>query len=290
MSVIVGDDIVPRLSLHSVHNLKAEILREIYKSKLPKFKIIWKYSLSFVKEKNGENDEDQYLPAGSSSDNESDLDLGRSSIISINESPPLLQEIMVTQATPQDTHHLNNKDSEIIEEMNEMNETNDKANLFQTKTYLSTHDKIKEETTKLEITAKNMFSNFSNLFEINDFKNEGIDYSNEEIDSQAVAIDLIKKMKKHVKETYPKLVIPGNILYIYQINNKRKQSCCHSMCSTIFCCFDSCQVKNLVDYDSRWAYRDEFKKIVITKRLLLDHFPNQVDDALNYFNSTNRYV
>ena len=27
MSVIVGDDIVPRLSLHSVHNLKANILK-----------------------------------------------------------------------------------------------------------------------------------------------------------------------------------------------------------------------------------------------------------------------
>lgn len=27
MSVIIGDDIVPRLSIHSVHNLKAKILK-----------------------------------------------------------------------------------------------------------------------------------------------------------------------------------------------------------------------------------------------------------------------
>lgn len=46
MSVVVGDDIVPRLSVRAVHNLKADILKELYKCSLPKYKIIWKYSIS----------------------------------------------------------------------------------------------------------------------------------------------------------------------------------------------------------------------------------------------------
>ncbi len=31
LSVVVGDDIIPRLGVHSVHKLKADILRVIYK-------------------------------------------------------------------------------------------------------------------------------------------------------------------------------------------------------------------------------------------------------------------
>lgn len=46
MSVVVGDDIVPRLSIRSVHNLKGDILKQLYGCSLPKYKIIWKYSLS----------------------------------------------------------------------------------------------------------------------------------------------------------------------------------------------------------------------------------------------------
>lgn len=46
MSVVVGDDIVPRLSVRAVHNLKADILKELYNCSLPKYKIIWKYSIS----------------------------------------------------------------------------------------------------------------------------------------------------------------------------------------------------------------------------------------------------
>ena len=102
-----------------------------------------------------------------------------------------------------------------------------------------------------------------------------------------MANDLIKKMKRHVKETYPRLVLPGNILYIYQIESMTKRSCCSSLCSSIFC---FCTSKTLIAYDSRWAHRSEFKKILITNRMLLDHFPNQVDDALDYFANTRRYV
>lgn len=103
-------------------------------------------------------------------------------------------------------------------------------------------------------------------------------------------LDLTKRMKRYVKESYPVLVLPGNILYIYQIDSQVKKNCCHSFCSTLFCCFDACQSKKFIDYDSRWASREEFKNIVITNRMLLDHFPNQVNDALDYFHSTNRYV
>ena len=117
-----------------------------------------------------------------------------------------------------------------------------------------------------------------------------IDKDSNKPDNLQTVLDLTKKMKRHVRESYPVLVLPGNILYIYQIDSHLKKSCCHTICSTLFCCFDSCQSKNLIDYDSRWASREEFKNILITNRMLLDHFLNQVNDALNYFHSTNRYV
>lgn len=48
MSVVVGDDIVPRLSIRAIHNLKADILKVIieihrlFKSNMP-----WNYCLKF---------------------------------------------------------------------------------------------------------------------------------------------------------------------------------------------------------------------------------------------------
>jgi len=87
MSVVVGDDIVPRLSVHSVHNLKADILKEIYNTSLPKYKIIWKYSLSFVKDTplltTNESDDDA-LSSIESITNKDDLDNSLNSATSRN--------------------------------------------------------------------------------------------------------------------------------------------------------------------------------------------------------------
>lgn len=93
---------------------------------------------------------------------------------------------------------------------------------------------------------------------------------------------------RHVKETYPELQLPGNILYIYRIKQNVVPSRLASFRNRIFCMFNSCRTAHLVNYDSRWASSDEFKKIIITNRMLMDHFPNHVEEALSYFNTTNK--
>lgn len=271
MSVIVGDDIVPRLSLHSVHNLKAEILKEIYNTNLPKYKIIWKYSLSFVKRS---NDEEHFINYSSSGE-ESDEDTTLQTVVNMTSNPE--NEVLVDEIHD----HLQIESDQYVDENHV--DSNSTVNLFRATTLA-----IQEQKQKLKREASNLFTKSTNLVEIDDF-NES-ENPNEPIKSKEVAYSLIKRMKHHVKETYPTLVLPGNILYIYQIQSSVKKSCFKSIGSTVFCCFDSCQSADNLIYDSRWAHRDEFKKIVITNRMLLDHFPNQVDNALNYFHSTKRYI
>jgi len=38
----------------------------------------------------------------------------------------------------------------------------------------------------------------------------------------------------------------------------------------------------------RYADSTEFRKIIITNRMLMDHFPNNVENALSYFNTTSK--
>ncbi len=144
--------------------------------------------------------------------------------------------------------------------------------------YEETRKRTKQENKKTFM--KRQYS--TNVVEIEDFKDE----AKELIETKEEAYTLIRVMESHVEKTYPNLVLPGNILYIYRLDERStKPSCCNFLCSKIFCCH-----KTTIDYDSRWAHRDEFTQIIITNRMLLDHFPNQVDDALNYFNSTRRYI
>jgi hypothetical protein len=100
----------------------------------------------------------------------------------------------------------------------------------------------------------------------------------------------LKQMMRNVYDTYPELVMPGNILYIYRIKTFSSQSVvCSKLCGT--CCLKLCKNKKYeIHYDSRWAHQDEFKKIVLTNRMLMDHFPNNLTDALTYFSQTDRYL
>jgi hypothetical protein len=105
-----------------------------------------------------------------------------------------------------------------------------------------------------------------------------------------VAIQQVKQMIANVNETYPELAIPGHILYIYRIHDQTNRRPCRSLISKLTVC---CKKSNsLGEFDFRWATREEFKKILITNRTLIDHFPNSVEDALKYFSVsvTNNYV
>lgn len=133
----------------------------------------------------------------------------------------------------------------------------------------------------------------NNLVDINDFGDQNSDNDMNDLNSNnsIIAYDLIKRMMKHVKETYPELQLPGNILYIYRIkSNSVKPRRCQTLKNTICCLFKSCKTNKHINYDSRWASSDEFKKILITNRMLMDHFPNNVEQALSYFNTTNKIV
>ena len=97
------------------------------------------------------------------------------------------------------------------------------------------------------------------------------------IKTSIVAYKSLKNMMKNVYDTYPeRLVMPGNILYIYRIKTlNSNQPVLNRICSTIFGCFKFCKNKKYeIHYDSRCATQDEFKKIVITNRMLLGEIYN----------------
>ena len=90
-----------------------------------------------------------------------------------------------------------------------------------------------------------------------------------------MAYQKVKKMMHTVYSTYPDLELPGHIMYIYSIQRRAG-----------FGQSQSARVAATPEYDSRWAQPDEFKKILITNRIIMDHFPNTVDNALKYFSTT----
>lgn len=79
-----------------------------------------------------------------------------------------------------------------------------------------------------------------------------------------------KNVLRSAFDTYEELNLPGRILYIYDLETRTSR--CYPLC------------KGKQSFDFRWASSDEFKKIIITRRMLIDHFPNTLNDALKYFN------
>ncbi|RNA23552.1 sn1-specific diacylglycerol lipase beta, partial [Brachionus plicatilis] len=231
MSVVLGDDIVPRLSLRSVHNLKADILKVLHACNLPKYKIAWKYSVGFIwncDEDQSEMDDDLVSDDG----NESDCDPLVNSISSGDSSKMLLEN-----AKPQ--------------------------------------SKLVEVAIEAASTAKQLISDLDRQ------------------EKKKVTLE-VKQMMNTVYETYPELQLPGNILYIYRVGARsRKRSQVGYMCSKVVCCLCNLGSMNQINdshFDSRWASRDEFRKILITKRILIDHFPNALEHSLKYFYSNQTFL
>lgn len=229
ISVVLGDDIVPRLSLYSVHNLKADILKVLHMCELPKYKIAWWYSISLfcssssneiivkdlVSDDDAESDEDQLLNSFSSADSAKML------LESSKTNQEKLAHVAIQTAST-------------------------------TKQLIQEADHVKKKVT-MEV----------------------------------------KQMMNTVYEAYPELQLPGNILYIYRVGNSgKKRSQIGTMCSKIVCCIGTMGSMSRIDdclFDSRWASRDEFRKILITNRILIDHFPNSLEHSLKYFNSNQNF-
>ncbi len=209
MSVIVGDDIICRLSLRSVHDIKARIIKveyacelinlprgltvlpafqELEQTKLPKYKILWNTSVNF------------------------------------------LFDCINFKKSASEEQLLPNNNTEVLD------------NSFITTTSTEDTASYQQATT----TAQE--------------------------NSQATNDILLNvdSLLQSAIEGYEELKLPGQILYIYRIKDyKRKKRCCK---------FDQTD-----SYDLRWADRDEFKNIIITKHMLIDHFPNRVEESLKFF-------
>lgn len=277
LSVVLGDDIISRLSVRSVHNLKADILKEIYSTNLPKYIIYWKYSLSFFSKTNqlirdnsvGSSDED----ISSIDDSKEELDNSLNSVTS--------QHILI------ETNDAPTVSSNNLIDLESSNNSNSLTN--------ATIFAIKNEdaSSPKRIVKKNSLSGDYQIDRSKIIRKDSKNEIKASIKTSIVAYKSLKNMMKNVYDTYPeRLVMPGNILYIYRIKTlNSNQPVLNRICSTIFGCFKFCKNKKYeIHYDSRWATQDEFKKIVITNRMLLDHFPNTVTDALTYFSSTDRLV
>ena len=111
-------------------------------------------------------------------------------------------------------------------------------------------------------------------------------------ENKKIMSNQVKQMMNTVYETYPELELPGNILYIYHIqsNLNMTNSKIKSLFKKLLCFFKSMNQINIMDFDSRWASREEFKKILLTNRMFIDHFPNTVEHGLKYFNRNQNYV
>lgn len=149
--------------------------------------------------------------------------------------------------------------------------TNEKATLVEafnssSNSYEETRKRIRRESSKKFFQRQYSI----NLVEIQDFKESTAfiwnplnnnyiltfskaDSSIDMIESKEEAYGLIRRMRSHVRQAYPKLVLPGNVLYIYQLDdtNRKKPGCCRLVCSKVFCYLDACQIKQHIDYDSR---------------------------------------
>jgi sn1-specific diacylglycerol lipase len=196
LTVILGDDIVPRLSLRSIHSLKANILKEIHECEMPKYRIVCNSALDYLFAKKNKNfysrQNSSLLP------NEIQNTAATSSRITIDDECHDIIEIV---------------EDEIIDKQDE----------------------------SLIIQTKSEFV---------------LQYS--------------KNVLRSAFDTYEELNLPGRILCIYDLETRTSR--CYPLC------------KGKQSFDFRWASSDEFKKIIITRRMLIDHFPNTLNDALKYFN------
>ncbi len=159
MSVVVGDDIVPRLSVHSVHNLKANILKEIYRTKLPKYKIYWKYSVSLAKSSRNPSD----IIVNDSPDESEDESLSQLITVSVStDNHDLSEDIKVNNVCNLKATRFTD-----IEVESSTGDTSDTAILFRAASL------VKRDAERVRRDAQKAIRKETNLVEIEDFK-EGI--------------------------------------------------------------------------------------------------------------------
>jgi len=155
---------------------------------------------------------------------------------------------------------------------------------------------VTKELKNTQIANKNAINSLKNSSYMDDVsydenRQSKADFQSKKLLKASVIVyEQVKKIKQTAYQTYPDLQLPGNILYIYQIRsnlNNKSSSCTRKPCTYICCCLRFFKKSTRrVEYDSRWASQEEFKRILITNRMFMDHFPNNVDDALKYFNFT----
>ena len=247
--------------------------------------------MSFVRESAPltilESDDDA-LSSIESVTNKDDLDNSLNSVTSRN----LLLEYDSGPDQARSSNHVSK-----FQELFEIQETNELA-------IPTTSIVINEPTTSLKNEAKKLRSGprlaLLDKSDGSNDENSPPPLDNPTMKASVIANTAAREIMSKVYNTYTELELPGNILYIYQIHPNHGKSratcfsCCRKSCGSVCFCFSGrcCGTKSnpYIQYDSRWASPDEFKKILITNRMLMDHFPNTVEDALSYFNTTDRLV
>ncbi len=140
-----------------------------------------------------------------------------------------------------------------------------------------------EDIPNLIRLTKRKLAKRESIVEIEDFKFEA---PSEKIKTKDEAYKLIIMMKKFVRKTYPELILPGNVLYIYRAcDTSINESRWWLVCSKLF--FWTNFFKKKIDYNFRWAQNDEFSRIIISRRMIVDHLTENLEDALNYLTRQN---
>ena len=258
MSVVTGDDIIPRLSVRSVHALKADILKELRNCQLAKYQVIWKYSVSFV------SSTPQFRPTEEFSDEETprSVDEDDSVVLDLDSS---MSRVLVDSVQSRTLMPSSIAPLRVGPPMRALMQSGDE------KTALSN---LSPNTEPFSDTAGEVGPVGTMMT-----------YATAAAVETIVSMQQVRRMIENVHETYPEMAVPGNVLYIYRMHesNADERS---SFCDAVMCCrrtMSSRRRRTSVAYDFRWASRDEFKKILITNRTIMDHLPDSVEEALRYF-------
>ena len=186
MSVVVGDDIVPRLSIISVHNLKADILREIHNTSLPKYCLFWRYTLGYF----NRSATSSSVIANTSNHNFVELSANQITIATTTNTISNGDEYTKNETFASSQTDISSNDKQISSEQPHEQQQQRPVQLRRADSVVQLIDEIKSGE---NATGRAMASIF--------------------------AYRQIKQMLRNVYATYPELQLPGNILYIYKVNH-----------------------------------------------------------------------
>jgi hypothetical protein len=287
LSIVLGDDVIPRLGVHSVHSLKRKLLREIRDNRLPKYKIIWDYTFSFLQK---DKTQPSTLPRKSMTESDNDESISSDDEELINDLKRTIPLATSGQTMPTTSNDLNTSSGS----------NNSNKPLLPSENVLSAKSIIIEQINErktINTINKGGANNSRRSSEqsdviITDLEGMPSNYMSRRRSTHDSDIHITKlyQVKETLKQKYPSLYLPGNIIYIYQLQNTayNPRRFVERIISTLLCCFKQFAYKPSNKYDSRWAHHDEFRRILISNHMLLDHFPNNVEDSLKYFSITDR--